>query len=109
MNSRAKGKNGELELAEFLRGHGFEARRGQQFHGGADSPDIVSSIPGIHIECKRVEAGNLYVWLAQATNDAPADTVPVVMHRRSRQRWVAVLHLTDFLQLVEKANGRSAD
>lgn len=103
MNSRAKGKNGELELADFLRGHGFDARRGQQFHGGGDSPDIVSARLGgvFHIECKRVEAGNLYQWLAQARGDA-GDKVPVVMHRRSRQDWVAILPLEDFLNLVIK-------
>jgi hypothetical protein len=38
MNSRNKGKRGELEAAKFLASEGFPARRGQQFSGGADSP-----------------------------------------------------------------------
>ncbi len=103
MNSRNKGKTGELELAAFLRDHGFEARRGQQFAGGGDSPDIVSSLPGFHIECKRVESGSLYAWMDQAMRDAPVAHTPVVMHRRSRQPWVAILRLSDFLELVKKA------
>ncbi len=103
MNSRAKGKAGELELAAFLRDHGFEARRGQQFAGGGDSPDIVSSLPGFHIECKRVESGNLYVWMDQAMRDTPGAHIPVVMHRRSRKEWVAILPLPQFLKLVKKA------
>ena len=69
INSRAKGKDGELEFAEYLRLAGFEARRGQQFHGGGDSPDVVTSIPGVHFEVKRVEAGNPYKWLLQAELD----------------------------------------
>ena len=56
INSRAKGARGEREFAAFMREHGYEAHRGQQFAGSADSPDVVHSIPGIHIEVKRVEA-----------------------------------------------------
>ena len=41
MNSRTKGKRGELELAKALRLYGYDARRGQQYHGGADSPDVI--------------------------------------------------------------------
>lgn len=33
MNSRNKGKNGELELASILREYGYNARRGQQYCG----------------------------------------------------------------------------
>jgi hypothetical protein len=101
INSRAKGKTGELELAAFLRERGYEARRGQQFHGGADSPDVIG-LPGVHVECKRVEAGNLYAWLDQAIGDAGANT-PIVCHRRSRREWVAILRLDDFLTLFKRA------
>jgi Holliday junction resolvase len=38
MNSRAKGKRGELEIAKVLRENGYDAHRGQQYKGGADSP-----------------------------------------------------------------------
>ena len=99
MNSRAKGKRGELELAQFLRDHGFEAHRGQQFHGGKDSPDVVTNLPGVHLECKRVEQGNLYDWLAQAKRDA-GSKCPVVAHRRNGREWVAILTLQDLLNLM---------
>ena len=59
VNSRAKGARGERELAEILRCYGFSARRGQQYRGGADSPDVMG-LPGIHIEVKRVERLNIY-------------------------------------------------
>jgi len=100
INSRRKGKAGELELAHFLINHGFPARRGQQFKGGAGSPDVVcDSLPRIHFEAKRVERGNLHEWLAQATRDA-GDKVPVVAHRRSRGDWVAILPLADLLKIL---------
>jgi Holliday junction resolvase len=104
MNSRAKGKAGELELAKYLREAGYEARRGVQFKGGADSPDV-QGLPGVHIECKRVEALRLYPALEQARRDAAESNVPVVVHRANRQPWVAILTLDDFLELYKQAQG----
>jgi hypothetical protein len=53
VNSRQKGKRGELAFVKVLKGMGYNARRGQQFKGGADSPDIVCpDLPGIHFEVK---------------------------------------------------------
>lgn len=106
MNSRQKGARGERELAKFLNEAGFKgSRRGQQFHGGADSPDVVTSDPrlaGFHFEGKRVEQGNLYKWLAQATADAAGGRkVPVVAHRKNGKEWVAILRLEDFLELIK--------
>ena len=45
MNSRNKGKRGELEWRDVIRSHGYEARRGQQFSGSPDSPDVVTDLP----------------------------------------------------------------
>ena len=103
INSRAKGASGERELAQYLREKGWESRRGQQFSGGQDSPDVVSTLP-FHIECKRVERLQLYDSLKQAKRDSEgSDKPPVVIHRKNREEWVAILSLNDFLDLVEKA------
>lgn len=104
VNSRAKGARGELELAAYLSERGFTARRGQQFSGGGDSPDVVvEGLEDFHLECKRVERGQLYEWLEQAQRDAKRGKkkkTPVVAHRRSRKEWVAILPLDAFLALV---------
>jgi hypothetical protein len=51
MNSREKGKRGERQWRDELREQGFAARRGQQFSGGAESPDVVcDSLPWMHFE-----------------------------------------------------------
>lgn len=100
MNSRDKGARGERELAQFLREHGFEARRGVQFAGGPDSQDVVHNIPGCHVECKRVEQLSLYKALDQARRDAAPDAIPLVAHRRNKREWVAILPLSDFLGLI---------
>tara|TARA_Y100000310_G_scaffold321537_1_gene379279 strand:+ start:434 stop:664 length:231 start_codon:yes stop_codon:yes gene_type:complete len=36
VNSRQKGKRGELEVVHLLKEYGFEARRGQQFKGTSE-------------------------------------------------------------------------
>lgn len=100
--SLEKGKSGEREVAELLRNHGFKARRGQQFAGGSGSPDVVHSIPGVHIEVKRVEQFNLWAALDQAIADKPASHIPVVFHRKNKKPWVVVLNADDFLDFITK-------
>lgn len=93
--SRAKGCRGELEASKvwaFVMGG--QARRGQQFAGGNDSPDVVSSYPGIHLEVKRCERGNPYDWVAQARRDGKGKC-PVVLHRRNNQPWLLIMELAD--------------
>ncbi len=101
INSRQKGAGGERELAHVLTDHGIEARRGQQHAGGVESPDVICTSEKFpfHIEGKRVEAGSLYKWMAQAEHDAGCK-IPLVAHRRNGRRWVAILYLDDFLNFV---------
>ncbi len=100
--SRNKGKTGERELAhELTRVFGVTARRGVQFQGSPDSPDVVTDIPGIHIECKRTERFRLYEALEQAIADAGTG-VPLVLHRQNKKPWVAVVRLDDLPNLVRK-------
>ena len=103
MNSREKGKKGELELAQILRAYGFEARRGQQFSGANGDPDVIG-IPGYHIECKRVERLNIYEAMAQSINDARIGETPVVMHRKNREEWLVSMRLGDFIKLYKGVN-----
>lgn len=96
MNSREKGKRGERELANILRGFGFETRRGQQFSGANGDADVVG-LPGVHIECKRVEQLNVEKALQQAERDRRPGEVPVVMHRANGTEWKVTLRLEDFM------------
>jgi Holliday junction resolvase len=94
--SKDKGKRGERELAnELERVLGINARRGVQFQGSPDSPDVITSIPNIHIECKRTERFRLYEALEQATNDAGKNKVPIVCHRQNNKPWVVIVKLDD--------------
>lgn len=100
-NSRAKGKTGELELSRVLQEHGYDTRRGQQYAGANGDADVVG-VPGLHIECKRVESLNIDTALEQSERDARAGEIPVVMHRKNRKRWKVTLLLEDFLKMYEE-------
>jgi len=100
MNSRDKGKRGEREWAAYLTELGYDARRGQQFHGGPDSPDICGGIPGTHAEVKRVERLHIHDAIQQAADDAGPDLLPYVAHRRNRGEWLITLRAKDLLRLA---------
>lgn len=102
MNSRNKGAAGERELAGILKKYGYECRRGQQFCGANGDADVVG-LPGIHIECKRVEKLNLDAALEQAERDARAGEIPTVFHRKNRKEWKVTLRLNDFVKLYAEA------
>ena len=101
MNSKRKGNAGERELAAILRGYGYETRRGQQFSGGPDSPDVIG-LPGIHIECKRVERLNVHEAMKQAIRDAAGRFLPAVFHRRNRGEWLVTMRLEDFMEIYRE-------
>lgn len=107
--SKNKGKVGEREVVQFLRSYGFEARRGQQYAGGGDSPDVVHNLQvaddcNIHIEVKRVEKLALWPALDQAEEDAPPGDIPVVFHRKSRKPLIVILTAADFLLIMQRIN-----
>ena len=78
---REKGKRGERELAGILRDYGYNCRRGQ------------------HIEVKRVEDLRLRKALQQASRDARAGEIPVVMHRRNYEPWRVSMYLQNFQRM----------
>ena len=101
--SRDKGKRGELEAAKAWNDAGLpgDAYRGQQHRGGEDSPDIRFRYRlGVHLEAKRCEQLSLYPALDQAREERGPHEVPVVLHRRNRKKWVAILELDDLPKLI---------
>ena len=103
VNSRAKGKRGELEAAKLIAAtFNVNARRGQQFAGSSDSPDVVSDVDGIHWEIKRVERLDVLKAVKQAVRDAGDGKVPVVLHRKNSEEWLLTLRFADIKNLVDK-------
>lgn len=115
MNSREKGKRGELEIAHILQGYGYNTRRGQQFSGANGDADV-EGLPGIHLEVKRVEHLNIDKALEQAIRDNYADSIkqgtnllPAVFHRSNddrkrdstRGKWKVTMTLETWMELYK--------
>ena len=100
-NSRRKGASGERELAKKLREYGYEARRGQQYCGSNGDADVVG-IPGIHIECKRVEALNIEKTMQQSISDSKDGEIPVVMQRKEGEKSKVTMTLDDCMKIYKK-------
>lgn len=99
INSKTKGKVGEREWAEFLRSFGFEARRGVQYSGNPEAPDVVCNDLPFHWEVKRVEKLNIDQAMDQAKRDC-GNSIPVVSHRKNRSEWLITIQAEQFLKLV---------
>ena len=96
MNSKNKGKRGELEVAHILQDRGFNARRSQQYSGATEDAADVVGLPGYHLEVKRCENIRLMEWIRQAERDAKDGNVPLVVFRQSHEKWRVVLDFGKF-------------
>ena len=101
INSRTKGANGERELALKLKEYGYACRRGQQYCGANGDADVVG-LPGIHIECKRVERLNLEDAMLQAIKDRKSNEYPVVFHRKNNSKWLVTMRLDDWIEIYRE-------
>lgn len=99
MNSRAKGANGEREFSNFCKEQGFETRRGQQY-SGIEGKDVVG-LDGIHIEVKRVERLNVSNAMKQAERDKKENEIPIVAHRKNREKWLITMTADDWFKLYK--------
>jgi hypothetical protein len=101
INSRAKGKRGELEIVHILKAAGWpNAHRTSDGRNQATRGDIAGGPEGVHVECKLVKALNISNALDQAISDANPLDIPVVVHRPARHEWIASLPLDDLLVLL---------
>ena len=101
INSRQKGKRGELELCQTLKGlFGWDAERSQQHCGNAgDSDLILKGFPNLFVECKRVQNLNLSKAMELAKQQA-GEKVPAIFHRKDREDWMVTVPLGQLLHLA---------
>jgi len=101
LNSRTKGKVGEREAAKLLSElFSLDVRRAQQYCGVAGHADL-TGFPGVHLEIKRREKGNVHRWMAQARSDCRSADVPLLVHRASQEQWLATCDLASLPRLAK--------
>lgn len=111
-NSREKGARYEREIAERLRIHGLNARRGQQYSGANGDPDIVcEDLERFHLECKRrakyIAAADLYEFMEQAERDSQPGAepkIPAVIHRINGEPSLVTMYLDDWIEVAAAAS-----
>jgi len=95
MNSRQKGKRGELYFVHWLRDNfGLDARRGQQYCGANGDADVVGGFPNTHCEVKFVEALNITRAIGQAVSDC-GDSIPYVAHKKNHGDLLITVRASD--------------
>lgn len=99
---RAKGVRGEREIAAMYESAGLEVRglegAGDHLIVGGEGSGFV-----LHSECKRQETARPWAWWAQASSEAPADSIPVVHFRRNRSPWLALIAANDLALILRWA------
>ena len=104
INSKSKGARFERDLAEILRGYGYDCRRGVQYSGKAGDADVIG-LPDIHIEAKHQEKMMLYEWMAQAVRDASKNgRMPAVFHKKNRADILVTMRLQDWIKLYKESH-----
>lgn len=105
--SRNKGKRGERQVRDLFRDVGLMARRGQQFSGSPDSPDVI--VPEIagqwHLEVKWVEgicSSKMRAAILQAQGDAGGKAW-TVWHKENNHQWLVTLDARELVRLLAEA------
>jgi Holliday junction resolvase len=103
INSKQKGAAGEREFARLCRDEGFgDSERGVQYQGGKGSPDV-KGLPSIHIEVKRRENASLLDSMAQSRREKGERELPIVAHRKNRQKWMITMYADDWFKIYREA------
>lgn len=99
-SQRDKGARYEREVANYLKGFGYDAHRSAQWCGKTgQAPDVVG-LPHVHIECKHyANRGFDYAWLDQAKRDAKPGEMPVVFHKTDYHEDIVTMRRCDFMDL----------
>lgn len=116
VNSRRKGKRGELELVRLFKNEGFQkVHRTAQYRGNTGQAGDIEGLDGLHVEVKRGKVIKYYEAMQQAVRDSEANgegKIPVVASRKDDYLWLFTVRFDDLHRLYTpgrnlKQNGLS--
>lgn len=105
INSKRKGKKGELYVVNRFKEHGYECNRTAQFKGNTGRADDIEGIDYIHAEVKFVEKLNLSEAMNQAIRDNLESTriaFPTVFHKKKYQELMVTMRFCDWIKLYNE-------
>ena len=98
---RGKGNAGEREVVDMFRARGWTGAYRNFGSGSQGGGDIIGGPIGVHVEVKRQERCSIWEWIAQAEAEARPTDIPLVLFRRNRCGWYAVLPADELLALLQ--------
>lgn len=107
INSRRKGKVGELEAAAEINRllPNAMARRSQQHSGTESASDLIApGLSGLWLEVKRVQKLNL-TEVMEKSREQCGSLCPVVLHRKNDAEWLVTFPLTLIQQFAQQVQG----
>ena len=105
INSKQKGKRGELYVVNKFKEHGYECNRTAQFKGNTGRADDIEGIDYIHIEVKFVESLNINNAMEQAVRDSLENNrqaFPTVFHKKSGKDLLVTMRFEEWVQLYNE-------
>ena len=98
---RSKGNRAEREVIDMLKARGWTGAYRNFQSGGQGGGDVIGGPVGVHIEVKHRERASIWEWIAQAEAEARPTDIPLVLFRRNRCGWYAVLEADELLALLQ--------
>lgn len=102
MNSKQKGKRGELYVVNKFKEYGYDCNRTAQFKGNTGRADDIEGIDYIHVEVKFVESLNISKAMEQAVRDCLASSrqaFPAVFHKKNREDLLVTMQFSTWIKL----------
>lgn len=102
INSKRKGKKGELAFCQLCEVYGYEVSRTAQYRGNTGQAGDVEGLAGIHVEVKNQERLNLREAITQSVEDCAAEgkgKLPIVAHKKNREPWLITMRAEDWFSL----------
>lgn len=105
INSKQKGKRGELYVVNKFKDCGYECNRTAQFKGNTGRADDIEGIDYIHCEVKFVENLNINKAMEQAVRDSAESEIksfPTVFHKKNNADLMVTMRFEDWIQLYNE-------
>lgn len=107
INSKLKGKNGELEFCRLCHAEGYnDVHRTAQYRGNTGQAGDVEGLEGIHVEVKRNERLNILEAMEQSVRDCEASgkgETPIVAHRKNNSPWLITMRAEDWFSMYRES------
>ena len=104
INSKRKGKRGELYVVNKFKDRGYQCNRTAQFKGNTGRADDIEGIDYIHAEVKFVERLNISDAMEQAVRDnfmSDRQAFPTVFHKKNNEKLMVTMRFDDWINLYD--------